>query len=137
MMVFALHIFGKYIRQSASSGVDYRIREAKEKWDGNREEKKSEFAEGKFISDRSAGVLSEPNPLKAVRRVLRDKEREGVAKGRESATELLVPLIFCMRPCENRRFAGKARPFGTRMYLNEAATHPLCQAAAVTFFNSS
>ena len=61
---------------------------------------KTEFAEGKFISDRSAGVLSEPNPLKAVRRVLRDKEREGVAKGRESATETFAPLIFCMRPCE-------------------------------------
>ena len=41
-----------------------------------------------------------PNPLKAVRRVLRDKEREGVAKGRESATETFAPLIFCMRPCE-------------------------------------
>ena len=81
MMVFALHIFGKYIRQSASSGVDYRIREAKEKWDGNREEKKSEFAEGKFISDRSAGVLSEPNPLKAARRVLRDKSVRGLQRG--------------------------------------------------------
>jgi len=63
---------------------------------------KTEFAEGKFNSDRSAGVLSEPNPLKAVRRVLRDKEREGVAKGRESATETFAPLIFCMRPCEKR-----------------------------------
>ncbi len=40
MMVFALHIFWKYIRQSAPSGVDCRIIEAKEKWDGNREEKK-------------------------------------------------------------------------------------------------
>ncbi|GEM_PF-1504917 len=29
-----------------------------------------------------------------------DKEREGVAKGRESATETFAPLIFCMRPCE-------------------------------------
>jgi len=70
---------------------------------------KTEFAEGKFISDRSAGVLSEPNPLKAVRRVLRDKEREGVAKGRESATETFAPLIFCMRPYETR-IKGVERP---------------------------
>jgi|GEM_PF-2611891 len=42
-------------------------------------EQKTKFAEGKFNSDRSAGVLSEPNPLKAVRRVLRDKKRVGIS----------------------------------------------------------
>jgi len=58
----------------------------------NEKYKKTEFAEGKFISDRSAGVLSEPNPLKAVRRVLRDKSR--------AATErrlFLSPVSFVTR----------------------------------------
>jgi len=38
-------------------------------------EYKTEFAEGKSISGRSAGVLSEPNPLKAVRKSKRQKPR--------------------------------------------------------------
>jgi len=40
------------------------------------------------------------HPAKPVRGIRPTKKREGVAKGRESATELLAPLIFCMRPCE-------------------------------------
>jgi len=54
---------------------------------------KTEFAEGKFISDRSAGVLSEPNPLKAVRRVLRDKEREGVALSNANGHPVRVGFV--------------------------------------------
>ena len=72
----------------------------------NEKYKKTEFAEGKFISDRSAGVMSEPNPLKAVRRVLRDKERAGISKGAGLATEARSLLIFShetmRKPCKWR-----------------------------------
>ena len=44
--------------------------------------------------------MSEPNPLKAVRRVLRDKERAGISKGAGLATEARSLLIFCMRPLQ-------------------------------------
>ena len=76
----------------------------------NEKYKKTEFAEGKFISDRSAGVMSEPNPLKAVRRVLRDKERAGISKGAGLATEARSLLIFSHETMR-KPDKGRGKPF--------------------------
>jgi len=78
-------------------------------------EKITEFDEGKFISDRSAGVLSEPNPLKAVRRVLRDKS----VRGLRCPTRIdLLPAL----DSHHRGAQDEKRPFTKHVTIDSNST---------------